>query len=307
MVPNAKAFPLNIGKAATSNIHDRTIPFMRFMTVRWRILALELASLFFIALMIAIMALALGQADRFVQRVDKVHERFEVIAQIDGLSSQYSGQIAEVLLLGRDQMSDLQTARLNMERAFARLTQITRDEISALGGADEIRNQLPDIENTRRMIELYHAIDLAASRALVLQRDGRSTEAMDVFQREVDFRLKNEFAALLDSALQDERNELGSELAGVEATRNTMLIVAGIIALLALVVGGDARHHAAPLHRPPGAKPLRRAHRPLRRAISITASSWRAATNSPPCRKASTTWPAPSRSIAPACWKPAKS
>lgn len=204
------------------------------MTVRWRILALQLVSLLFVLVMTVVMTLALNFADHFVQRVDAVHRRFEVIAEIDGLVSKYAGQVAEVLLLGRTQMGDLQTARVDMERAFARLTQVTRREIATLTNMEQIQNELPEIEETRRMIELYHAIDMAAAQALVLQRDGQTDAALTVFVRDVEFRLKTEFAALLNSGLQDERNEITDELANVQRTHNAVLIAAATTAALAV-------------------------------------------------------------------------
>lgn len=206
------------------------------MTVRWRIFVLELVSLLFVLVMIGVMALALSFADYFVQRVDGVHRRFEVVAEIDGLASKYGAQVAEVLLLGREQIADLQTARLNMERAFARLTQVTRAEIETLRGMEEVRRELPEIENTRRMIELYHTIDQAASRLVVLQRDGRQADAVNVFKQEVEFRLKTEFAALIDSALQDERDEVAEELAEVQSVRKRVFVGAGLTALGAIAI-----------------------------------------------------------------------
>lgn len=205
------------------------------MTVRWRIFALELISLFFVLVMIGVMTLALGFADYFVQRVDGVHRRFEVIAEIDGLAAKYGAQVAEVLLLGRAQMDDLQTARLDLERAFARLTQVTRAEIETLRGMEEVRAELPEIENTRRMIELYHTIDLATARVVVLQRDGQQDQAVDAFRHDVEFRLKTEFAALIESALQDEREEVAHELNDVQIVRRNILIGAGIAALLGFI------------------------------------------------------------------------
>jgi len=206
------------------------------MMVRWRIFTLELVSLFFVLAMIGIMALALSFADYFVQRVDGVHRRFEVVAEIDGLASKYAAQVSEVLLLGREQIADLQTARLNMERAFARLTQVTRSEIETLRGIEEVRAELPEIENTRRMIELYHSIDSATARLVVLQRDGQQAEAIRVFQNEVEFRLKTELAALIDNALTDEREEVADELADVQAIRINIIIGAVVVALIGLLI-----------------------------------------------------------------------
>jgi signal transduction histidine kinase len=184
--------------------------------------------------MIAIMVVALGLADRFIQRADGASRRFEAMAQIDGNVGQYAVQVADVLLLGREQMTELQAARLNMERAFARLTQVTRQGIAGLSDSPDLQSKLSDLENARRMLELYHSIDLAASRAVVLQRDGKRAEALDIYQRDFEFRLKTEFAALLDSGMQNQREDMAAEREQVQDVRSAVILISTVAALLAL-------------------------------------------------------------------------
>lgn len=204
------------------------------MSLRRRIVALVLVSLVFMSAIIAIMVVTLGYADRFVQRADGVHQRFAAMTELEGLTGAYSAQVADVLLLGRDQSQDLQRARLNMERAFARLTAVTRQAIAALGGGADLQDELSDLENTRRMIELYHSIDLSASRAVVLQRDGKHAEALGIYQRDFQFRLKTEFTALLDSGLAGERAEMAAQPEQVQGVRGAVMLIASVVAALAL-------------------------------------------------------------------------
>lgn len=206
------------------------------MAVRWRIVGLALASLVSIAAMIAVMAFGLGLADHFVQRVDAVHRRFEVIAELDGRANAYAKQVATVLLLGRAQMPAVQAARIGMERTFARLSRATRDELSLLGGGAAMEPELAQLEDVRRMIELYHAIDASAARALAAARDGKTAEATDLYGRDVAFRLANELQPLIDRALADERNDVAVQLAEVRRTQTIVLAAAGVLALVALAV-----------------------------------------------------------------------
>ncbi|WP_055047113.1 sensor histidine kinase [Devosia sp. A16] len=206
------------------------------MTVRWRIVGLALASLLSIVAMAGVMAYGLWLADRFVQRIDAVHRRFEVIAELDGRANAYAGQVATVLLLGRTEMPAVQRARIDMERTFARLSRATRDELATLGGIAEMVPELTQLEDVRRMIELYHAIDASAARALAAARDGNSAEATQLYGRDVAFRLANELQPLIDRALAEERNEVAAELKQVQQTQGTILVVAGILALVSLAV-----------------------------------------------------------------------
>lgn len=207
------------------------------MTVRWRIVTFEIVTFLFVAAMIAVMALALSLAGQFVSRVDGVHRRFEVIAELDGNANNYAEQIAEVLLLGAEQMPDFLQARAEMQEAFVRLREVTRAEFSTLDGLEEARREISDVEITSRMAELYRAIDGAAERVFALQREGKQAEAVELFRRDVEYRLSNDFENLLESALDDERSEVTRELAEVRDQRRRLLIWAVAISLLALVCG----------------------------------------------------------------------
>lgn len=206
------------------------------MTVRWRIVGLALASLVSIVAMTGVMAYGLWLADHFVQRIDAVHRRFEVIAELDGRANAYAKQVASVLLLGRAEMPAVQTARIDMERTFARLSRATRDELATLGGVAEMVPELNQLEDVRRMIELYHAIDVSAARALAAARDGKTTEAPELYGRDVAFRLANELQPLIDRALAEERNEVAAELRQVQRTQGIILVVAGTLAAVSLAV-----------------------------------------------------------------------
>jgi len=205
------------------------------MSVRWRILALEIASLVFIVVMIALMAGALRLTDYYGGRVEGVHKRFEALADLDGRTNNYGEQVSNALLLGREKLEDLKTARLDMEKVFARLNQATRDELAALGGMSELQNELTEIEENRRMLELYHAIDISATRALALQRDGRQIEGMQLFGRDVAFRLSNELQPQIDRALQSERAEVGEQLDAIGEWQTRLWTAGAVLAVLALV------------------------------------------------------------------------
>lgn len=206
------------------------------MTVRGRIVGLGLASLVSLAAMIGVMAYGLSLADHYVKRVDAVHRRFEVIAELDGRTNAYGKEIASVLLLGRANMPAVQAARIGMERTFARLTRATRDELSALGGTPALESEMAELEDVSRMIELYHAIDASAARALAAARDGDAAQATDLYRRDVAFRLANELQPLIDSAITDERNEVATELASVEREQRVVVTSAAVLAIVALAV-----------------------------------------------------------------------
>lgn len=208
------------------------------MTVRWRILIFELIILAFVGLMVAVILFGLRLTDEFVTRIDGVHRRFEVIAELEAHANNYAEQIAEVLLLGPEQKPDFDAARAEMDEAFERLAAVTRAEVSTLDGLDEIQRELSDVEGASRMTELYNAIDRAAQEVFALQADGRQDQAVAIFRREVEYRLSNDFEALIEAALQDERSEVAAERAEVREQQQVAFIGAGALSFVALAVGG---------------------------------------------------------------------
>jgi len=147
-------------------------------------------------------------AGRAFRQVETINAKLDVTQDLLAAIARYDLGVAAVLYEGRVMQAPLREARLDMERGFVRLTQEARDQVAATGDAPEQQQLLTDVENARRMLELYHAIDLSAARALVLSRDGRSADALQVYRREVDFRLATELMTLLEDGITRDRQRL---------------------------------------------------------------------------------------------------
>ena len=203
----------------------------------WRI-GLCLLPLLLVCLLLAGFSLVvLDRGARALGRIDAINRELAATLSLEAAMARYALQVAQVTEPGREQQENLRTARLDMERGFVRLTQEARDQAAAASDEAEARELLTDVENTRRMLELYHAIDLSASRAFVLARDGSVEEARRVYQREVDFRLRTEFAALLDDGLASRQQRLAAERSRWEE-RSGQARAAAAGLLLALIAGG---------------------------------------------------------------------
>src|SRR6218665_1798786 len=189
------------------------------MSIRALIAALVLWAVLVLGALGAVAGYALWQSGYLAQRVANVHERLVTLAAIDGAANQYGEDVAMVLLLNRNGLDFLSNSRVAMERNFARLSQVTRDEIGALAGVGDVQGELPELDNTRRMTELYHAIDRSTARMLIQLRDGQQEEARQLFSLEIAFRLSNELQPLIDSELageQDEVREIGDDAAAAQ-------------------------------------------------------------------------------------------
>jgi signal transduction histidine kinase len=215
------------------------------MSIRALITALVLWVLLVLAAMAATASFALWQSGYLAQRVGGVQDRLVVLAAIDGAANQYGENVAMVLLLNRNGVDFLQTSRVAMERDFAQLSQLTRDEIGSLVG--DVQGELPELDNTRRMTELYHAIDRSTARMLILLREGKQDEARQVFNLEVAFRLSNELQPLVESELAGEREEVdGLEADAAVAQQNLIMAAAGGggVGLLGMLLIGFAAWRA---------------------------------------------------------------
>ena len=210
------------------------------MTLRQRILAFGLVSLLSIMLLAGIALLSLQFSGQFVQRIDGVQRRLEVLAELDRLTHDYGQRAAASLAGNSDAQDALGTARIEIERAFARLAVVTRNEISRLPNVSDVERELPELESARRMTELFRSIDAAMARALLHRREGRGPEARAVFERDVEFRLDNELQTLLADALAGEHEEVGEELLEAESLQSRLLTgamtvaAAGVLLLLLL-------------------------------------------------------------------------
>ena len=204
------------------------------MTVRWRVLAFVSISLAFMVIMAGVMFLSLRLADQFVQRIEGLHGRLEVIAELDGNANNYARTALSTLILSEEAPHELDAVRFQMRATLAALTRVTRAEIASLREMDRIQDQLPAVENTRRIIEVFNAIELSVSAAMALRREGRRQDALDTFMDDANFRLTNELQVLIDAELDGEREEIARELADIAAVQRNMVIGAGVLAILAL-------------------------------------------------------------------------
>jgi signal transduction histidine kinase len=205
------------------------------MSIRALTAALVLWAVLALAALGGIAGYALWQSGYLAQRVAGVHERLVTLAAIDGAANQYGENVAMVLLLNRNGLDFLSASRVAMERNFARLSQVTRDEIGSLAGVGDVTGELPELDNTRRMTELYHAIDRSTARMLIQLREGQQVEARELFNLDIAFRLSNELQPLIDSELDGEREEVDELTADAAAAQQNLVLGAGITGGVAVV------------------------------------------------------------------------
>jgi len=180
--------------------------------------------------------LAQQSAARFVERTAASQRRAAVLFELQADASAYTEKMAAVLLLGRGELDALGAARIQMERALVELTRTTRDEISTLGDLGQVASKLPAVDDSRRMVELYHDIDGAANRALALQRAGQQDQANASFREDVEFRVLNELQPLFDSAAASETDGLTQAADAQKQAQQTFLAALALLSAIAAAI-----------------------------------------------------------------------
>ena len=209
------------------------------MNVRRRILALQLAGLLSLVVAVILAWSALWIGDHATRRVTDVVDRLDVLNQLDGETGHYAQYVAEFLTLGRIKAGDVASSRITIGRLLAQLTQATRSEIASLAGMGEIEQQLPELEGSRRIIEVYHAIDAAGNRMRSEQRTGQIDSAFEIYRVEISFRIANELRPLIASAAEGERKDLTGQLESLGRAERWVTYIAagfGLVAVLVLVI-----------------------------------------------------------------------
>lgn len=199
------------------------------MSIRTPIVLILLAAVLGFAACLAVVWGAFRATDFALLRVNGANSQLEALHDLDGAAGRYGRQVANQMLFGYDRGGDLQTARNEVERVLANLARVTREELNAFTGSADLQKELPELEQVRRMTDLYHAIDAAAKRAFSLNASGDGGEAARVLSREVDFRLTNEMQPMIESGIREERFEV-AEQADAFAQSRTTLLVAGAAA-----------------------------------------------------------------------------
>ncbi|MFD2236911.1 sensor histidine kinase [Aureimonas populi] len=194
------------------------------MPIRERILVLLLVVAAFIASSIAITWVGLRTTEGVVQRIAETQRRFQALNDVEQSVSNHAEQIAEVLLLGEEQMDDFLRASLAVDESLRKLGDLASESAGAEGRFDTALVQ--------RLGEVHRAIALAAEHIFRLREEGRQAEAVAAFRSDVEYQLSYEFKTLLASATSEARGELAAELAEARERQARLVAIAILLSIL---------------------------------------------------------------------------
>jgi len=204
------------------------------MSIKNRILIVQLVVVLAVIAMAAVALFGLRATDSYFSRVQNSRQQLEAIMRLAVDANRYSEQIAELLLIGEAERPDFESARDETIAAISAAWRTARDEIDLARDSEEKQKEWRQFERVEKMGRLFHEIDLAVKRLLVLDQQGRKAEAISLFQSEIENRLDAEFQKLIAAAVADERAEVAA--AESEARQIYCWLAVGSLALLGFLV-----------------------------------------------------------------------
>ena len=200
-----------------------------------------------VLVMAGVVYVAIRSADYYVNRTAWTNQQLRAISELAVAANRYSEQIAEMLLIGPPERADFESARTALEASFAKLEQLSREEIAFLQAPEEEVREQRELDRLRWMRALYNDINRSAERLFALRNAGRQDEAVVLFRREIENRLDAEFENLIGAAVRDEIAEVerADREAAEMAKRLTVLLAASsLMTIVASVVTGYLLHRS---------------------------------------------------------------
>ena len=179
------------------------------MKIKSKIIAFQVFFISLVVVMAAVVFLAIGRADRYIERVSLAYRQLETITSLSLHANRYSEQIAEMLLFGEAGRAEFEEARRDLAASFATL----QDVDDARAGLP--RRSRPSGERaagarccSTRCARSRRAMHATALELLGVTLSGREAEARLRYFGEIEEDLDDRLQRLIDLAIADEEAEV---------------------------------------------------------------------------------------------------
>jgi signal transduction histidine kinase len=197
--------------------------------------------------------LAVQRIDHQFDRSRVAAEQMETVLKVAAHLNRHSENVAELLVLGRTELADLDEARQAVEAGFSDLDRLVELELGLLQSEEEREDESMERERVARMRSLYSEIDREAARLLSLSDLGQLSEAATLFRTSIEEGASAELDQIIGAAVADEQAEVAAITAQADRLKAQLVILAATVSLLALgvsaVAGGRlSRALGRPIH-----------------------------------------------------------
>ncbi len=206
------------------------------MSLRARILSLLVVVATAVVALAVMVHLTIRGTDFYRERVGFAHQQLTAITELAKAASRYSEQLAEVLLLGDQQMPAFIEAKDDIEATFGNLRRVTAAELEFLERAGETGDEAEELAEVDRLRTLYDRIDASVNPVFLYNANGRRAEALAMFRAEIKARLETDLQRQLATAVAGERAEVADAEARAAALSRRLTIALIATAILGLII-----------------------------------------------------------------------
>ena len=183
---------------------------------------------------------AIERLDYYIDRDRYAGRQLDTMVRLSAHMNRYSENIAELLLLGRNNMDDFSEARTGVDEGLIELQRLTEREISFVRDPAEAEAEQVEQARIAQMRSLFERIDHAVQRLLLLREDGRIDEAVALFRTSIEEGLDAELERIIAEALADEEAELRQIEARTNELEGRLTYLVAMVSGAAVIVAGLA-------------------------------------------------------------------
>lgn len=183
---------------------------------------------------------AIERLDYYIDRDRYAGRQLDTMVRLSAHMNRYSENIAELLLLGRNNIDDFSDARAGVDAGLIELQRLTEREIEFVRDAAEAEAERTERARVAEMRSLFERIDRTAQRLLLLREDGRTDEAVALFRTSIEEGLDAELELIIAAALTDEEAELRQIEARTNELETRLTLLVAMVSAAAVIVAGLA-------------------------------------------------------------------
>ncbi len=184
--------------------------------------------------------LVVERINYFALRSYLASEQLRTVTLVAANLNRHSENVAELLLLGRSELGDLQAARVDLDRSLDELSALVEQEIELLRSESDREEEAVERQRVDRMRNLYVQFDAIAERLLFLLDEGRGDEAAVLFREEIEDGFSAELDREIAAGIEDEEGELDQIRANSIRLRSQLVLLVLGVSLLAVLVTSAA-------------------------------------------------------------------
>lgn len=177
------------------------------MSIRFRILRFQLVVALSVATLAGTAIYTFESWRHTRARITIAYEQLQTMMELAIQANRFSEQVAEMLLLGHEQLSDFESARNQVYETLQKLQAVTFREIGMVP-AREAAGESQELGRIDQLYQTFGQIERATERIVLLDKRGDRDGAIAIFRGEIENRLDPQLDKLIQAGVDEERIEV---------------------------------------------------------------------------------------------------